>query len=148
MKKKKALYLIVVTIIVSGLLFTGCHPHRSPDPDRIGHKLDKHVEHILNSIDATDKQKASINTITSEIRQDVAVMYRNNSFEHQDLLQTLFSDHPDATRLHHMLDAKSEQMNAFGHRTLDRLLEINGLLTPEQRRVLKQKYQKFHNKTR
>jgi Spy/CpxP family protein refolding chaperone len=39
-------------------------------------------------------------------------------------------------------------MNAFSHRMLDYLIEINAVLTPEQRSELKQKFPKAHGKMR
>ncbi|WP_029917475.1 Spy/CpxP family protein refolding chaperone [Pelobacter seleniigenes] len=145
MKKTNVRYLIAVTIVVSSLLLTGCHRHRAPDPDRIAKKLEKHVEHVLSSIDATADQKDKIHAIVSEIQKDAKSMYRNNSFHHNKTLDSLFSDQPDAARLHSQIDEKSEQMTAFFHRTIDHMLEINAVLSPEQRKELKRKYHKAHD---
>ncbi len=145
MKKTNVRYLIAVTVVVSGLLLTGCHRHISSDPDRIGKKLEKHVEHVLSSIDATEDQKNRIHAIVSEIRKDATSMYRNNSFQHGKILDNLFSDQPNATLLYSQVDERSEQMTAFAHRTIDHLLDINALLSPEQRKELKRKYHKAHD---
>ena len=72
-------------------------------------------------------------------------MYRNNSFQHGKILDHLFSDQPNATLLYSQVDERSEQMTAFAHRTIDHLLDINALLSPEQRKELKRKYHKAHD---
>lgn len=148
MKKKRALIQTIITIIVPGLLLTGCHHPRTTASERFEKKVEKHIEQVLNSIDATDEQKTRIHAIADAIQQDFATTYRNRSFDYHEALENVFSDHPYAPQLHEQLDAKAEKMNAFSHRMLDRLLEINAVLTPEQRSELKQKFQKAHGKMR
>jgi len=58
----------------------------------------------------------------------------------------LLHDNPNREWLHKTVDEKSLEITGFAHRTIDHLIEISAMLTPEQRVKLKKEIESAHGK--
>lgn len=148
MKKAfKPLTAIVTLVLVGGLLTACHHQHRGHgDPEKMVERLEGHLEHVLDKVDATPQQRDQILLISTQIAEDVKQLHRNGAGKHGEILANLLSDTPDKQQLHSLVDQKTIEMNEFTHRTLDRLIEISAVLTPEQRLDLKTRFESAHGK--
>ena len=144
MSKNNVGLLIAGLLICVFLSLAGCQRQRLTDPEKMGQKFETYFDHVLKSIDATAEQKEQINSIISEIRRDAVAVYHENDLNQGVIVNGILTDHPDRTALHDQLHQKTMEMDAFAHRTLDHLLEINALLTVKQRAELKYRYEQSH----
>ncbi len=134
-------------LALSLAFFTGCHHHRHSghgDPAKMVEKMDKHLDHVLNKIDATDEQKREIHLIAGKIVEDARQIREQSAQERKTALDELLSDNPDREELHRWVDEKAAVWIEFGHRTLDRLVEIGAVLTPGQRVGLRERFASAH----
>ena len=144
MRKNNVVLLVAVLLICVFLSLAGCQRQQLTDPEKMGQKFETYFDHVLKSIDATAEQKEKINAIITEIRRDAVTVYHANDLNQGLIVNGILTADPDATVLHEQLHQKTMEMDAFAHRTLDHLLEINALLTAEQRAELKYRYEQSH----
>lgn len=143
---KNNVLLVAVLLSCIFLSLAGCQRQRLSDPEKMGQKFETYFDHVLKSIDATAEQKEQINAIIAEIRHDAVTVYHANDLNQGLIVNGILTDDPDRTALHEKLHQKTMEMDSFAHRTLDHLLEINALLTAEQRAELKYRYEQSHGK--
>lgn len=144
MRKNNVVLLVAVLLICVFLSLAGCQRQQLTDPEKMGQKFETYFDRVLKSIDATAEQKEKINAIITEIRRDAVTVYHANDLNQGLIVKGILTADPDATVLHEQLHQKTMEMDAFAHRTLDHLLEINALLTAEQRAELKYRYEQSH----
>ncbi|BCR06473.1 hypothetical protein DESUT3_35420 [Desulfuromonas versatilis] len=145
----KSLVLLLVLGLTASLLGGCSHRHgHHGDPDKMVEKMLKHLERGLDKIDASDQQREQIRLIAGQIAEDAKQLHQENARERGSMVAALLADAPDREGLHQRLDARALTLTEFGHRSLDRLLEINAILTPEQRAELQQCLAEAHGTAR
>lgn len=147
MKRRFKILTAVLAVALASTVLVACHHQQYSghgDPERMGKKLEKHIAKILNKIDATEEQKSKINLLTGQIIDDAKQLRKQGAGEHDSVVAALLSDHPDSESLHRQVDDKSKVLTEFGHRTVDRLIAINSVLTPEQRTELQKRFASAH----
>ncbi len=147
MKKGFKALVSVLVLALAGGLFAGCHHHRHSyhgNPEKMAEKLEKHLDRALSKIDATEEQRNRIHLIAGEIIEDARATRKESAGGHGRILDSLLLDNPDREYLHQRLDEKAEAMTEFGHRTVDRLIEISAVLTPAQRAELQERFESAH----
>jgi len=151
MKKPFKISSAIIAVVLAGGLLTACHHHRyggHGDPERMAEKLEKHLDHVFDKVDATPQQRENIRLISAQIVAD-AKQLRSQGVEDQGkIVACLLLDEPDRQWLHGLADQKTKEMNEFVHRTVDRLIEISAVLTPEQRAELKKRFESAHGDNR
>lgn len=148
MKKGFKTIVTVLALVLAGSLLTGCH-HRHGyhgDPEKMAEKLEKHLDHVLSKIDATPQQRDKIRLISAQIAEDARQLRSKGAENHGKIVACLLLDTPDRQWLHGQVDQKTKEMNEFAHRTVDRLIEISAVLTPEQRAKLEKRFESAHGK--
>lgn len=126
--------------VVSLGALTACKAGHGHDPK----KLKSHLDSSLKKVGATGEQRAKIGTIADRIISDGSELHKKNGGLGRKVAGCLLLDQPDKQWLHQTVDEKAKELTQFAHRTVDRLIEINQTLTPEQRAQLKAGYEKAH----
>lgn len=141
---KKIALVLLAAISCSSLIACTNHYHKLHGSSEMMSKMAaKHLDKILTGIDASDTQRERIEEITALMAAD-AKKIRSSTEDRQLFFAKIMAEEPDRAWLHAKLDEKAQLWTAFGHNSLDRLLEINALLTAEQRKELMEKYQAAH----
>lgn len=149
MRKAFKPIMAIVAMVLAGGLLTACHHHRHGghhDPEKMAKRLDKHLENVLDQIDATPQQRENIRLLSTQITEDAKQLRSQGKEDHGKIAACLLLDAPDRQWLHGQVDQKTKEMNKFAHRTVDRLIEISAVLTPEQRVELKKRFESAHGK--
>ncbi|MEZ4322135.1 MAG: Spy/CpxP family protein refolding chaperone [Myxococcota bacterium] len=95
--------------------------------------IEGHVLHLIQELDLTDAQKQVLRDIREENMAEREA-HRSEREAHMAIVrEQLLSDVPDAALLHSMIDQNAAEMQARAHDRLDTVLEIQAILTPEQR---------------
>jgi Spy/CpxP family protein refolding chaperone len=137
MSRKLAAAAVVVLSL--GAL-AACKPHGGHDPA----KLEAHLNDSLKKVGASEEQQQKIGVISDRIIADGSEICKNNQGLGKKVVGCLLLDQPNKTWLHQTVDAKSRELTAFAHRTIDSLIEISAQLTPQQRKDLKERCEKAH----
>lgn len=125
----------IVAVVSVGMLSACKHGHHGCDPQM----LKEHVDAKLKAIGASGEQRAKIGGITDGIVADLQELKQKNKGISQKFIGCLLLDKPNSQWLHAMVDEKAQELVAFAHRTVDRLIDVSGNLTPEQRAELRQR---------
>lgn len=148
MKKGIKVIVGVAAIVFAGTLATACH-HRHgyhSDPEKMAKRMEKHLAHALDKVDATPQQREKIRLISAQIAADAKQLRSKGPEDHGKIVACLLLENPDRQWLHGQVDQKTREMNEFAHRTVDRLIEVSAVLTPEQRSELKKRFESAHGK--
>jgi len=142
----KPILVIGAAIFVGGLL-TACNYHRCGghhDPEKIAKRFEKHLTHVFDRIDTTPEQTGAIRLISAQIVADAKQLHASGMEDQEKIVACLLLDEPDREWLHDQVNQKTREMNEFTHRTVDRLIKISEILTPEQRMELKKRFDSAH----
>jgi Spy/CpxP family protein refolding chaperone len=142
MKKGMRTIALLLGITLTGGAVTACRHHGSPG-DHVG-KLREHIDASLEKAGASKEQRTKIGGIEDQILADGRQICRNNQGLSARVVGCLLLDTPDRGWLHTTVDEKARELTAFAHRTVDRLVEISAILTPEQRLELKKGFEANH----
>lgn len=136
--KKLAKTLLVLAALAGATLtlaaFRYAPGHR--DPSRF---VTNRVEDLLDDVKATDAQRQQILAIKDRLLAEGKALHAKRPGAHQELLAQWESDRPDVARIHALVDARAAEMKAFADGVADALVEVHGVLTPEQRAVVTRK---------
>ena len=147
MKKSFKIITAILAVALASTVLVACHHQQYSghgDPEKTVRKLEKHIAKVLNKVDATEEQKSKINLLTGQIIDDAKLLRKQCAGEHNSVVAALLSEHPDSEALHRQVDDKSKALIDFGHRTVDRLIAINAVFTPEQRTELQKRFASAH----
>jgi Spy/CpxP family protein refolding chaperone len=114
----------------------GHGPHGHHDGALMARLVDAHVGEVLDELNATPDQRERVNRIKDRILAEGKALHSGSQGLHQELMGLLQQDQPDAARLHELVDSRAAAFRAFGHKLADGVLELHGVLTPEQRQQL------------
>jgi len=142
MTKKMKAVAAVVGVVLLGAALGACRPHGSHGGH--GKQLREHFDASLKKVGATKEQRAKIDVVTDQMVADGEQVSKSNKGIAAQVAGGLLLDKPDRQWLHKVVDDKALEFAGFAHRSVDRLLEINALLTPEQRSKLKKGLESAH----
>ncbi|MCB9675564.1 MAG: Spy/CpxP family protein refolding chaperone [Alphaproteobacteria bacterium] len=91
---------------------------------------------VLHELDLTDAQKAQLREIREANRDDMEAAHAEREANLAIVKAQLLSDTPDVALLHQMIDDQAIEMQARAHDRMDTILEIQALLTPDQRALI------------
>lgn len=140
-KGMKTIAAVLGVVLVSGSL-AACRDHGSHG-DHFG-KVKEHIDASLKKVGATDEQRAKIGGIADQIVSDGQQLKKANQGLKARFVGCLLLDTPNREWLHSTVDEKAKELTVFAHRTVDRLIEISAVLTPEQRSELKKGIEAAH----
>jgi Spy/CpxP family protein refolding chaperone len=131
--------IIPMTLTACG----GMHRRGDLDPARADQQLTEHLEDVLDDVKASDAQRARILAIKSRLLPEVTALVASKRQVRQEVVAQLASDHPDAARLHALVDLQIAALRVIAHKSVDGIVEAHGTLTPEQRAPLVKKMRRF-----
>ncbi|HBG05976.1 MAG: hypothetical protein A2075_16415 [Geobacteraceae bacterium GWC2_58_44] len=132
----------VVGVVLLGGMVAACKPHGSHGDH--AQKAREHFESSLKKVGATDEQRTRIGVVTDQIVADGQQISKNGKGVSAKVAGCLLLDNPNREWLHKTVDEKALEFTGFAHRTVDRLIEISAMLTPEQRAKLKKGVESGH----
>lgn len=141
----KKMMVSVMAVAVAGLVLAGCHRGEMTQ-ERLTKMVEWKVDDFLDSVDATDEQRAKVNAISTKTVHEVGPALLENKAARTELVRLLSNPSVDVAAVHATLDKRSEVMKAAVHRLADAAIEIHAVLTPEQRAQLAEKLQKYEQR--
>jgi periplasmic protein CpxP/Spy len=132
MKKTLATALTLVAVGVGGLTLTAFRGHHR-DPAKMEQAVDRRLSKMLDEVQATDAQRQQITAIKDKVLADGKALRAAHQGSRQQLLALWKSDQPDAAQVHALVDARADAMKKFADEVADAMLQVHGILTPDQR---------------
>lgn len=148
MKRK---LLVLVAALAAFVALSGFGPGagcgRAADPQerfaRAQEMVTKRLNDQLDELKVTPDQRTRIlavkDRVLNEARSRMEQSRDQGKADRQWAVDQLTSDRPDKSALYARLDAKADQLKGMGHQVIDALVEVNAILTPQQRTQLKAK---------
>jgi periplasmic protein CpxP/Spy len=125
---------------------SGCawRHHGSRDPAQVAAMATKHVEDVLDDLNATPDQRTRILAIKDRLLAAVQAAHADRKATHEAVLAAWKSDAPDAAGLHALVDQRMDELRKLAHQAVDSGVEVHGVLTPDQRAQLTRKIERWH----
>jgi protein CpxP len=142
MKKIVWTTLTLAVFAVGALTLTAFRGPCHGDPARMDRFVTHRLDDMLDDIHATDPQRQQIRSIKDRLVADAKALHAGHGDVHKDLLAQWQSDAPDAARVHAIVDARAASMKKFADEVADSLLQVHGILNPEQRAQIAKKLQR------
>jgi periplasmic protein CpxP/Spy len=133
----KRLGLVALGLMSVGVLGAFRHgSHGGGFPGMLGPRLDR----LLDEVDATADQRAKIHAIRDRLAEKGKALHATRREDLKAALAQWDAANPDTAALHAKIDQRAQAMQAFAHEVADALVEVHGILTPDQRAKLSQKW--------
>ncbi len=140
MKKILSTALVLAVFAVGTLTLTAFRHHG--DPAHLDMFVSHRVDDMLDDVKATDAQRQQITAIKDKLVADGKALHATHADLRKELLAQWQSDQPDASRVHALVDGRADAMKGFADEVADALLQVHGILTPDQRAQLTKKMQR------
>jgi Spy/CpxP family protein refolding chaperone len=152
----KTKLMAIVAGAAAFVMLTGFGPGagcgRAPDPQerfaRAQQMITSRLNDHLDELKATPDQRAKIMAIKDRVLQQAQSQMEQHrqqgQADRQWVINQLTSDAPDKNALYAKADAKADEFKSMAHQVIDALVEVNAVLTPEQRAQLKAKIESMH----
>ncbi len=102
------------------------------------------LEHMLDSVNATEAQRAQIKQIAEAARNDLKAQREARKSLHEQGLQVFTQPNVDANAAEALRQQMLAQHDQASRRMMQAMLDISRVLTPEQRQQLAQKMKQRH----
>ena len=143
MKKTLVTALTLVAVGVGGLTLTAFRGHHG-DPAHLDQMVEKRLTKMLDTVQATDAQRQQITAIKDKVLADGKALRAAHQGTHQQLLALWKSDQPDVAQVHALVDARADAMKKFADEVADAMVQVHGILTPDQRAKVADQIQQHH----
>lgn len=140
MKKLVTTALALALLAVGTLGLTAFRHHH--DPARFDRFLTHRLDDLLDDVHATDAQRQQIGALKDRLVADGKALHASHGEARKELLAQWQAEQPDAAKVHALVQARADSMKRFGDELADAVLQVHGLLTPEQRAVVTKKLQR------
>ncbi|KYG68339.1 hypothetical protein AZI87_03540 [Bdellovibrio bacteriovorus] len=138
--KRKWPRVLGVVLAVAGVgLMTGCH--RSPEE-----RINAVSEKIADKFDFNEQQKALLNDIAADVKKDFAEEKAVRQSLYGDFKTMLLSEELDKAKIKEVIKQRQARMDARTDKYIDKVSALHKSLTPEQKKELVEKIEKFHKK--
>ena len=117
----------------------GCH--KNPEE-----RISAISEKIADKLDFNEQQKVLLNDITSEIKKDFAEEKNRRQSMKDDFKNMILADDLDKAKIKEIINARHARMEEKTDKYLDKVAALHKSLTPEQKKDLIDKVEKFHKK--
>ncbi len=137
--------LLLLGIGSVALAAGGCMHHHGPrDPAQVAATISKHVEDVLDDVNATPDQRTKILAVKDRMLAAAQAAHVDRKATHEAFLAAWKSDAPDAASLHTLVDQRMNELRTLAHQAVDAGIEVHGVLTPDQRAQLTKKIERWH----
>jgi Spy/CpxP family protein refolding chaperone len=152
----KTKLMALVAGVAAFVMLTGFGPAagcgRAPNPEerfaRAQQMITSRLNDQLDELKATPDQRAKILAIKDRVLQQARGHFEQGAQQRQAdrqwAIDQLTSSNPDKAALYAKADAKADELKAISHQVIDALVEVNAVLTPDQRAQLKTKIEQLH----
>ncbi|WP_413288432.1 Spy/CpxP family protein refolding chaperone [Bdellovibrio sp. HCB337] len=120
-----------------GVIAAGCN--RSPEE-----KMTAISEKIADKLDFNDQQKGLLGDITNELKKDFAEEKSIRNAKKEEFKNMLLSDDLDKTKIKTLIKERQARMDSKVDKYLDKVAALHKTLTPEQKKEILDKVEKFH----
>ncbi|MDX1699109.1 MAG: Spy/CpxP family protein refolding chaperone [Melioribacteraceae bacterium] len=136
----------IVTLLLVGLIATGCkhracHFNKSPEE-----KIEYFVEHVSDELDLTEQQEAKVKNLAEEVHSKIENQKSTTHEVYSTLLGEIKNSSVDKEKLSSVIDNKMNNINEMKPFFIDKFTEFHQILTPEQRNELAEKMEKLHKR--
>ena len=142
MKKILSTLLVLAVLATGALTLTAFRHHGPGDPARFDRFVANRLEDMLDDVKATDAQRQQIKAIVDKVVADGKAMHASRADVRSQLLAQWQADRPDAAKVHSLVDGRAAAMKQFADEVTDAVLQVHGILTPEQRAIVAKKIQR------
>ncbi len=149
MKKNKLLVLVGLAVasfvLLTGFRYAGGGHHggHHGGPAMMG----KHLDKMLDQIDATPEQRAQITAIKDRLVASHEARMQGDRQQHkQEMVEFWRQNNPNPAEIRARIDEKFEQRKAAAYEMADAMIEVHRILTPEQRAEVAQMMEKKFEK--
>ncbi len=140
MKRMLLTALALVAVAAGALGLTAFRGHR--DPAHAERFITNRVDDLLDDVHATPAQRQQIVALRDKLLADMKGLHGDHGSLHRELVAQWKSDQPDAARVHAAVDQRVDAMKGFADELADAVLQVHGILTPDQRAILTKKLQR------
>ena len=139
---KKILTTILALVVLAGgaLALTAFRGHG--DPARMDRFITHRLDDMLDDVHATDAQRQQITAIKDKLVAEGKALHAGHTDLRKELLAQWQADQPDAAKVHALVDGRAAEMKKFADDVADALLQVHGILTPDQRAQVAKKMQR------
>ena len=109
-------------------------------PERMGRGID----HMLDGLNATDAQRSQIKQIVQQAATDLKAQHEAGRALHEQAAQIFTAPTVDANAAEALRQQMIQQHDAASRRTLQAMLDVSRVLTPEQRAKLGERMKARH----
>jgi Spy/CpxP family protein refolding chaperone len=102
------------------------------------------LDHMLDSVKATDAQRAQIKQIAEQAHADLKAIHQQGKSLHEQAMAVFTAPTVDANAAEQLRQQMLAQHDQASKRMLQAMLDISRVLTPEQRQQLAQKMKQHH----
>jgi periplasmic protein CpxP/Spy len=145
MKKLAAVALAVGALGLVGFGYGRGHCGMR-DPANVERFVNSRIDDALDDLDATPDQRAKIDAIKAPLLKEGLAIMQESRAGRADLLAQLDSGQPDSAKLHALVDSRGDAYRAFAHKLVDAGIQVNQILTPEQRAKVQKKLKRHAEK--
>lgn len=138
-KRKWPRVLGVLFAIGSVGFLSGCH--KTPEE-----KITAISEKIADKLDFNTQQKALLSDITSELKKDFAEEKALRKSMKDDFKNMILADDLDKAKIKEHIKDRQARMNSKVDKYLDKVAALHKSLTPEQKKELIDKIEKFQHR--
>ena len=142
MKKTLVTALTLVAVGVGALTLTAFRGHG--DPAHMDQMVERRLTKMLDTVQATDAQRQQITAIKDKVLADGKALRAAHQGTHEQLLALWKSDQPDVAKVHALVDARADAMKKFADEVADAMIQVHGILTPDQRAKVADQIQQHH----
>jgi Spy/CpxP family protein refolding chaperone len=142
MKKILWTTLTLAVFAVGALTLTAFRGPGHGGPAYMERFVSNRLEDVLDDVRATDAQRQQILAIKDRLVADAKALRAGHGDVHKELLAQWQLDAPDAARVRAIVDARGDSMKKFADEVTDAILQVHGILTPEQRAQIAKKAQR------
>jgi periplasmic protein CpxP/Spy len=139
--KKTFLGVLALVAILAGAAGLTAFRHSHRDPTSF---ISARVDKMLDAVNASDQQRQQIGAIRDKVLADMKTLHQSNKGVHDQFLAFWQQDNPDASQVHQLIADRAAAHKAFADEVADALVQVHGILTPQQRATLAQKMQQHH----
>ena len=142
--KKMLLTALALALIAGGTLGLTAFRHHG-DPARMEAFVTHRVDDLLDDVHATDAQRQQILAIKDKLVADLKTLRASHQDVHKQFLAQWQADRPDAASIHALIDQRASAMKGFADEVADAMIQVHGILTPDQRAQITKKMQRHMN---
>jgi Spy/CpxP family protein refolding chaperone len=141
--KRKALFGFVAALVLMTAMLgmTGCRHHGKCGGSHAAMMamVRDRLDDGLGELNATEAQKTAVFGAVDEVVAEFKAFHDRSRDAHDALIEQWRSDQPDADTINAVVDDRLQDFNGLARFTVNAVVKLHGVFTPEQRNQLADK---------